>query len=251
MDRRTFALMEALKTAALERGEMRLYRRGRLHGLFAQRTRLNAELASQAVQDGLLEVARSETIGKTLVEWVRITQKGLDVLMDSESPVRALQELRAALTVSQEGLPMWAVQMHTRFGELADRLDAEIDQMKGRLEQLAERVTATLERLEAAQPQAATPSVPWAQETLAYLDRRKQVGLGERCSLADLFGALREQHSDLSIKDFHTGLKRLHEREVVTLLPSTANGDAPGPEYALLDGPAVYYYVGRTTRLAS
>jgi hypothetical protein len=40
-------------------------------------------------------------------------------------------------------------------------------------------------------------------------------------------------------------LKRLQERQLIALLPSTGNGDAPGPEYALLDGAAVYYYVGR------
>ena len=235
MDRRTFALLEALKAAALERGDKAASRR----------TRFNADLANQSVQDGLLEITRTETIGKVLVEWVKITQKGVDLLLESESPVHALQELRSTLAVNREGLPIWAEQMRARFGELADRFDAEIEQMRDRLEQLAQRVTATLVRLEAAQPQAPPASVPWAQETLAYLERRKQVGLGERCSLADLFGALKEQHGDLSIKDFHTGLKRLHERQVLALLPSTAVGDAPGPEYALLDGAAVYYYVGR------
>ena len=32
------------------------------------------------------------------------------------------------------------------------------------------------------------------------------------------------------------GLRRLHEGKVLALLPSTGNGDAPGPEYALLEG---------------
>src|SRR5438874_883797 len=115
MDRRRLALLEALQAAALARGEIRLYRRGKLPGLFAQRTRLNGEIANQAIQDGWLEMVRVEPIGKTTVEWVRITQKGLDFLLESESPVRALEELRAVLAVNQEGTPMWVAQMHARL----------------------------------------------------------------------------------------------------------------------------------------
>src|SRR5947208_2088166 len=112
MDRRKLALLEALKTGSLEGGEVRLYRRGKLAGLFAQRTRLSAELANQAVKDGLLEVTRIEPVGKTNVEWVRVTQKGLDFLLESESPARALAELRDVLALNQEGMPRWVAQMN-------------------------------------------------------------------------------------------------------------------------------------------
>lgn len=246
MDRHQFALLEALKAAALARGEIRLYRRGKLPGLFAQRTRANAELANQAVQEELLEVLRVEPVGKTTVEWVRATQKGLDFLLESESPARALEELRAALAVNQQGLPIWVAQMHERIDEIARRFADEAAQMRRWLEQLSERTVQAIERIEAEQSNGPILSaVPWAQVTLEYLDRRKQVGLGERCSLADLFMALKEKHAEVTIKDYHAGLKRLQEGEVLSLLPSTGPGDAPGPEYALLDGAAVYYYVGR------
>ncbi len=245
MDRHSFALLEALKTAAVHGGELRLYRRGKLPGLFAQRTRLNAEVANRAVQDGLFEVTRVEPIGKAPVEWVRVTQSGMDCLLASESPARALEELRSALKVNQQGLPIWAAQIHARFDDLAESFNAEVEAMRERLNQLSQQVTAALERLDSAKPATAPATVPWAQETLDYLERRKQVGLGERCALAVLFSALKERHAEMSIKDFHLGLKRLHERDVLKLWPSTGSGDAPGPEYALLDGAAVYYYVGR------
>ena len=77
------------------------------------------------------------------------------------------------------------------------------------------------------------------------LDRRQQVGLGTRCPLADLFTALKEKHAELTIKQFHAGLKRLQDRRLISLLPGVGNGDTPGPEYALLDGPAIYYYACR------
>lgn len=243
MDRRRFALLEALKAGSLEGGEMRLYRRGKLPGLFAHRTRASAELAQEAIAHGLLEITRVETVGKTAIEWVRVTPKGLDVLLENESPARALEELRDTLTLNQQGLPLWAAQMHQRIDELAKNFNSEVEMMRRQLEQLSSRVVEAIERLEASR--AVAPSPSWAEESLEYLERRQQVGLGKRCSLGDLFLSLKDKHADLTIKDFHAGLKRLHDDGTIALLPSVNVGDAPGPEYALLDGPAVFYYVER------
>jgi hypothetical protein len=250
MDRQKFALLETLKAAAIARGELRLYRRGKLPGLFAQRTRGNAEIANQAVRDGLLEITRVEPIGKTSVEWVRVTQKGLDFLLESESPAHALAELRDVLAINEQGMPRWVADMNGRIDAIAQQLTADVAEMRVRMEQVAQRVVEAIERIEASRQVPAPDGVPWAQETLEYLGRRKQVGLGERCTLGDLFAALKEKHADMTIKDFHAGLKRMHEGKVLALLPSVRNGDAPGPEYALLDGPAVYYYVGPHRALA-
>ncbi|MSQ93528.1 MAG: hypothetical protein EXR98_03110 [Gemmataceae bacterium] len=247
MDRRTLALLDALKLGAMERGEVRLYRRGKLPGMFGQRTRLNADIADQAVKDGLLEMARVETVGKVAVEWVRVTQKGLAFLVDNESPVRALTELSEALALNQQGLPSWAAQMHARIEQLATNFDAEVGAMRNRLEQLSQRVVAAIERLESAWVVPDLPATPWAGATIDYLERRRQVGLGTRCPLADLFSAVREKHAELTIKDFHAGLRRMQETKAITLLPSTGNGDTPGAEYAMLDGTAVYYYVSART----
>lgn len=245
MDQRKLALLEALKTGSLERSEVRLYRRGKLPGLFAQRTRFNAEIANEAVKEGMLEVTRVEPVGKTTVEWVRVTQKGLDYLLQSESPARVLEGLREALAVNQQGVPIWADRMYARIDELVKSFSAEVDGMRRQLDAMSQRVTQAIERLEADRAEAPQPTVPWAHETLQYLDQRHEVGLGTRCPLADLFTMLKGKHADMTIKDFHIGLKRLQESKMIALMPSTSNGDAPGPEYALLDGAAVYYYVGR------
>jgi DNA-binding transcriptional ArsR family regulator len=242
MDRRKFVLLEALKAGALHAGEMRLYERGKLPGLFAHRTRLNADIASAAVRDGLLEVVRTETLGKTTVEWVRVTAKGLDYLLQSESPARALDELRAILELNQQGIPTWLADMNARLDELSRRCAAEIEQVRLVLAGLAERAVAAIQRAE--QPQAG-PAIPWAHAALEVLEQRKQVGLGDRCPLADLFAALKTRQTDLSLREFHQGLKCLQDRGLLTLLRDLPNGDAPSPEYALLDGPAVYYYVTR------
>ncbi len=241
MDQRQRMLLDALKLGSSQPGEQRLYRRGKLPGLF-QRTNANGEIASQAVQDGLLEVTRVETAGKATIEWVRVTAKGQQFLVDSESPIRALEELREALAAHQQGLPTWAAQMNARIDEISRSFADEILAMRRRLDQLAGNVDAAIERIEAVRAEADLPDTPWGPETLDVLERRQQVGLGTRCPLADLFTALKEKHVDLTIKQFHAGLKRLQDRRLICLLPGVGNGDTPGPEYALLDGPAIYYY---------
>jgi len=244
MDVRKLALLDALKLAARDRAEVRLYRRGQLPGLFSQRTRGNADLAKLAIADELLETTRVETLGKTAVEWVRITQKGYDFLLNSESPIRTLEELRDVLALNEQGMPKWVAEMNARISEHARQYADEVQQMRRRLDELTTRVEQALERLENGQ---ATPiaTVAWANAALDFIDRRHAVGLGPRCPLADLFLALKEKQTDLTVKDFHAGLKRLHDDGAVALFPSTGVGDTPGPEYALLDHAAVYYYVAR------
>jgi hypothetical protein len=245
MDVRKFALLEALKFAARDRAEVRLYRRGQLPGLFAQRTRSNAEIAKWAIADELLETTRVETLGKIAIEWVRITQKGYDFLLNSESPVRALEELREVLALNKDGMPTWVAEMNARISEHARHYADEVQQMRRRLDELTTRVEQALERLATGKTTSIAAAVAWANEALDFLNRRQAVGLGPRCPLADLFTALSEKHAELAVKDFHAGLKRLHEDGVIALYPSAGVGDTPGPEYALLDHAAVYYYIAR------
>src|SRR5437764_1102434 len=84
-DKLTEALVQALKQALAQPGEQRLFRSGKLPGVFAGRAGLNAEAAAQALRDGLLEVTRTETKGKTTTEFVRATPKGVEFLHQHES----------------------------------------------------------------------------------------------------------------------------------------------------------------------
>src|SRR5712692_5192092 len=96
-DKVTEALVEALKQALAEPGEQRLFKSGKLAGLFPGRSGANADAAARALRDGLLEIARSETKGKTVIEWVRVTPGGVQFLHDHESPLTVLRELREEL----------------------------------------------------------------------------------------------------------------------------------------------------------
>src|SRR4051812_47205016 len=106
-DKVTEMLIEALKLGLVQPGEHRLYRSGKLDGLFANRTGVNAEAAARGLREGLIETVRTETKGKTVTDWVRVTPKAVEFLHEHESPLKALQELRAELRTAQDSVPAW------------------------------------------------------------------------------------------------------------------------------------------------
>lgn len=248
MDKLKETLLTALREGMRQPGEQRLYRSGKLPGLFQGRTNLNSEAAGQALRDDLIELVRTELRGKTPIEWVKVTQKGIDFVLQHESPARALDDLKAVLQTNHEGMPVWIAEMKQSLQQLQSQLVDEVHAIHQRLDGLAQRVVDTLERLEQAAgplPEGTASSLPWAEQAVAYLDRRNEGGLENRCPLPELFAAVRERTREITIRDFHSGLRRLHDRGVLRLLPHVDNGGPPEPEYALLDGPTVYYFAAR------
>jgi hypothetical protein len=248
MDKVTQILLAALRQGAEAAGEQRLYRSGKLPGLFSGRTSLNAEIASQAVRDGLLEVTRTETKGKTAIEWVKVTQSGTAYLLDHESPLQALEEFQALLQANQEGMPAWIAQMRDNRDTLTRRFAEEVASMSRRLDALAERVSESLKRADKLGPQlpeGAASALPWAHDAVGYLDKRQASGLGEKCALSELFAAVNAKEAGLTVRDFHVGLRRLHDRGVLRLLPFDGPDGPPEPEYALLDGASMFYFAAR------
>lgn len=247
-DKTDILLLEALRQALAEPGEQRLYKSGKLPGLFASRAGAAGEAAGRAVRDGLVEVVRTEVKGKTAVEWVRLTPRGVEFLHAHESPVEALRELRAVLQPAQAGVPLWLAEVHQELEQLSATLTREAQRWSHRLEALSQRVEEALRRAEADAVQTAggMASVPWALEALAYLDRRRAGGAASACPLPELFAALRGHWTDLALPDFHAGLRHLSDRRAVRLLPfAGAPHEIPEPEYALLDGADMLFYATR------
>jgi hypothetical protein len=237
MDRAKQLLVEALRVG-VDQAEVRLYRAGKLAGLFGGRTGLNAELATAAQEQGLLEIVRTEVKGKTPVEWVRVTPKGVDFVLRAESPVRALEELRATLELNRDGLPHWLADLHGRIDELGQHLADEVSALRGKIDGMMTRVTEALRHAEK-YGAATSESDDWSHDAVDYLDRRRKSGFDERCALPELFRHLREKEESLTIREFHSGLRMLHDRGLVTLSPAESPDQ---PEYALLDGANMYYF---------
>lgn len=248
-DRLTETLLDALKSALAAPREERLFRAGKLTGLFPGRVGVSAEAAAKALRDGLLEITRTETKGKTVIEWAKLTPRGVEFLHDHESPVRALHELRDVLRATQAGLPAWVAETRQTLARLSEQITEDARKFQAKLDALTQRVEEALRRLEAkgpSLPPAVTTTAPWAADALTYLDHRRLTGANGHCPLPELFAALGEKHPELSIGTFHDGLRRLQRERVLRLAPfAGAPSDLPQPEYALLDGATLLYYATR------
>jgi DNA-binding PadR family transcriptional regulator len=245
----TDSLVEALRLAMAEPQEQRLFRSGKLAGLFPSRAGTHAEAAKRAIEHGLLEVVRTDTKGKVIVEWVRLTPQGVEFLHEHDSPIESLEELRQLLQTTQAGLPGWLAGMQQELQKLSAGLTQNAERWSTQLDALSIRIEEALRRAEAGMtqvPGGVVPVVAWALQALSYLDHRQRGGQGNECPLSELFAALRESHPDLSIQDFHDGLRRLHDRGALRLWPFTGPAvELPEPEYALMDGPTVFVFASR------
>ncbi|WP_439624407.1 hypothetical protein [Gemmata sp.] len=238
---RTEVLLEALKAAITTPGEHRLFRSGKLSGLFPTRAGTSAEAALVAVQEGLLETVRTETRGKIVTEWVRGTPKAVAFVHDHDSPKSVLRELKETLATARGGVPVWMAEAKAEVALLSARFEERAAAMLTRLDELATRVEAALRRAETSGPvvgEQVGRLVPWAVEALEYLDRRRASGAGGDCTLPELFHAVRVKCPELLLPAFHDGLKRLHDVRAVRLLPAIEMSE---PEYAIVvEGKLVY-----------
>lgn len=244
-DRRRELLLDALKVAIVTPGEHRLFRSGKLPGLFPTRAGLAAEAALMALQNGLLETARTEVKGKIIVEWVRVTPEGVAFVHDHDSPKSVLRELKELLQTTRAGVPAWMDEAQRELEQLSTRFHERANAILQRLDDLTVRVDAALRRAETSPPGVAEPVgkvVPWAVEALGYLDRRMVAGALSDCPLPELFHAVRGWFPELTLPAFHDGIRRLYDVRAVRL--STAMGMAE-PEYAVVVEGKLMYAIGR------
>lgn len=243
--RRTELMLEALKAAVAAPGEHRLFRAGKLPGLFPARTGPAAEAALAALRDGLLETTRTETKGKLVTEWVRATPLAVGFVHENDSTRSILRELKDVLEATQLGVPVWMAEAKAELVALSASFESRARALLSRLDDLAKRCEAALRRAETTTPTVAEPVsrvVPWALEALEYLDKRTGTGATGDCTLPELFDALRGQVPDLTLAAFHDGLKRLHDVRAVRLVPKD---EVTEPEYAVVVDGRLMYAVGR------
>src|SRR5262249_25479164 len=158
---------------------------------------------------------RTEVKGKTTIEWVKITPKGVNFLHNQESPVQVLRELRSILQTNREGIPLWIADLRQELQTQGNRLVEQVQRYQQTLEALSRRADEALHRAEQAEPilpDSLLATTPWAPEALSYLERRSGNGAAGTCPLPELFAALRDKHAELSLSLFHDGLRRLHDQ---------------------------------------
>lgn len=152
--------------------------------------------------------------------------------------------MRAALRANQGALPLWLDGMRGQLAEVNARLERDAEQWRRRLEAMERRLDETLRRLESATP-LVPPEVldahPWAADALNYLDRRRTCGAPGACPLPELYNAVAAHRPDLSLAQFHEGLRGLRRRRALELHPVDDPTQMTLPEFALLDGDGVFY----------
>jgi hypothetical protein len=246
LQKRDAALLDGLR-AALAGDEHRLYRSGKLDGLFASKTGPVGEAAALAIREGLLEYSRTETRGRFEFEWVRLTSKGVEYLYEHDSPKAVLAEMRDMLAAAQSGIPMWQDEMLKSLEQLGTHVTEEMARYMSKLDALANRVDQALRRVEVPVDlsESLRSLVPWGADALIYLDRRGQGGAAGDCPLPELFGAVRAKHPAITMREFHDGLRRLVDNRAVRLGAWNGPEAIPQPEYALMADGKLMYHVGR------
>lgn len=242
---RTELLLAALKAAIATPGEHRLFRSGKFVGLFPSRAGLGAEASLLALREGLLETVRTETRGKVITEWVRATPKAVQFIHEHDSPKSVLRELKDVLAATQAGVPAWMAEAKQEVAALSTRFEERAAALLAHLDNLAVRVEAALRRAETGGPAVGEPVgrvVPWAVHALEYLDRRTASGAVGECQLPELFHAVRAKIPELTLSEFHNGLRRLHDVRAVRL---TVGGEMSEPEYAVVVEGRLMYAAGR------
>jgi hypothetical protein len=236
-------LLDALKAGLATPGEHRLFRWGKHRGLFPSRVGLSGETATAAVREGLLTIVRTETKGKVVVEWVRVSPAGVAFVHDRDSPKAVLRELRVILDTARAGVPVWMVSAREEIATLSAKFEQRASELLARLDSLTERVEAALRRSETASPtltKSMTELVPWGVAALEYLDQRKAAKAAGDCPLPELFQALIATHPDLTLAAFQDGLRHLAEVRALRLAPAEPSAITE-PEYAfVIDGMLVW-----------
>ena len=243
-ERRRELILDAVK-AAIAGGEHRLFRSGKLAGLFPSKAGTSSEAAFLALREGLLETIRTEMKGKIVVEWVKATPKAVAYLHDHDSPKAVLRELKQLLDTTRAGVPAWMDEARREVEQISSRFESRAAAMLQRLDDLSRRVEAALRRAETARPAVAESVgkvVPWALTALEYLDRRAESGSAGDCTLPELFHAVRVLLPDLALPQFLDGVRRLHDVRALRLEPAEEMSE---PEYAVVVEGKLRYAVQR------
>lgn len=225
-DKSTSLIVDALRCGLAAPNGLPLFAGKGGPGLFPATTA--AKQAAQLCKDqGLLQVLRTETRGKSSLETCAVSEKGLSYLLRQEHPKAVLEQLVTGL---QE-----------RSGQLDGVIDAarQSQAILDRLRTFTEKVLEEVRK--SALP---TLQADLCADILNVLTEWQRAGNLDDCALPELYWQLKRSAPKLAVGAFHDALRRLHDEHRLLLHPWTGPlYDLPEPGFALLIGHEIAYYV--------
>ena len=240
-DKPTQLVLAALSRAVAEPGGLPLFGGKSTPGLFAA-TAAGRQAAQRCQDEGYLQLVRSDTKGKSTIDYYTLSDKGLNHLLSQASPRQLLEDLVRALEARQvQAADLLAV---------ARQMQATLDGLKASAEQVLRQVPPAA--ADADGTAAAPADEGWKEDALAFLSSWHASGASEDCPLPELFRQARQAEPALSIGRFHDGLRQLHDGEQIYLHPWTGPLYAiPEPPLALLVGHEIAYYASPRLKMTA
>jgi hypothetical protein len=238
-DKSSQLLNEALHRAAAEPQGVPLIAGKSRAGLFASNA-IGKQAAEKAREAGLLRVLRTEARGKQTCEICGITEKGLAHLLAQVGTRPVLEDFVRALEARRQ-----------ETGALLDaakNIQANLESLKGTVERVLRQSGKAADKPVGAAV-SANGSSTWKPFVLSYLGQWRSGSALEDCPIPELYRKALQSKADLTVGQFHDGLRSLHEQEQIYLHPWTGPlYEIPEPAYALLVGHEIAYYVSLRDR---
>jgi hypothetical protein len=226
-DKLTQIIIDGLGRAALAPGGTPLVGTKAAPGLFPATTAAR-QAAQKAREDGLIRRVAADPKGKADRDLYAATATGLERLLREASPKQVLEDLARAVEARHAQFTDWLT--------IARETHAELAAVRDILAQVIPRFSPPANGY--FDPTAAAPD--WLADLRTHLADWDDSG---DCPLPELYRRLQAVHPQLTIGQFHDGLRGLHDREQVYLHPWTGPLYAlPEPAFALLVGHEVAYY---------
>jgi hypothetical protein len=200
--------------------------------------------------------------GKTRKELYRLTREGLQAVLARQDPTKLLSELNQRLAdldaqcphivqAVEKNLHHALEQIKNAFQEALQPLAGlkDLGEIKKHLGQILDKVKPVpveelLAKLPPAAPRTGPPSenqADWGNAVVHMVAEQEQRNRFQRLTLSQVFKQLRASHPNLTLGQFHDGLRRLHEEHRIRLGPYTQ-------ALATLDDPANALYLDREVK---
>jgi hypothetical protein len=185
--------------------------------------------AQEALAAGLVMVKQTITKGKTTIQLVAITEAGTQYLLAANNPRPVLEQVQTRLVTSERELQQ--LQLSLRITQQT------IESLKHKVEQLS----ALCQRPTISHSWVTAPA--WEEQVARYLHQRQSARPAEDCPLPELYQQARQTLPEMSVGQFHDGLRKLCAERRIALQPWTGPlHELPEPTLALLQGHSLAFY---------